>query len=92
MLDILIAELEKQGELTIEIKVTPKSQKTQLISSNTDQQGKINLKIKVRGVPEKGLVNEELINFLAKSFHIAKSNCQIISGMTSRNKIIHIHK
>ena len=92
MFDLLIKELQKKTTLTLNIKVTPKSQKTELISSIADQNGRINLKIKVRGVPEKGLVNEELINFLAKSFHIAKSNCQIISGMTSRNKIIHIHK
>jgi len=92
MLDLLIKELAEKWELTLNIKVTPKSQKTQLIISNIDLDGKINLKIKVRGIPEKGLVNEELINYLAKSFHIAKSNCQIISGMTSRNKIIHIHK
>ena len=92
MLNLLIKELSEKRELTLNIKVTPKSQKTQLIGLNINQDSKINLKIKVRGIPEKGLVNEELINFLAKSFHIAKSNCQIISGMTSRNKIIHIHK
>ena len=46
--------------------------------------------IKIRGVPEKGKVNENLIAFLAETLKIAKSQIEIVSGETSRLKRLEI--
>jgi uncharacterized protein (TIGR00251 family) len=44
------------------------------------------LAVRIKGVPEKGKVNEELIAFLAKELKIAKSQIEILKGHTSRYK------
>jgi uncharacterized protein (TIGR00251 family) len=48
------------------------------------------LRIRIRGVPEKGEVNKNLITFLAKELGIAKSKIKILSGHTSRLKRIEL--
>ncbi|MBX7066948.1 MAG: DUF167 domain-containing protein [Parachlamydiales bacterium] len=71
--------------MDIQIKVTPNSSKNEIMG----WEGEL-LRIRVRGVPEKGRVNEELIAFLAKEFGIAKSQITIHSGHTSRLKRLKI--
>lgn len=48
------------------------------------------LVIKIKGVPEKGKVNENLIEFLAKTLKISKSQIRIMAGETSRLKKLDI--
>ena len=48
------------------------------------------LKIKIKGTPVKGKVNENLISFLAEAFDIPKSQIKIISGLTSPRKKVEI--
>ncbi len=71
--------------IIIQIKVTPNASKNQLIGY---QEGV--LRVRIRGVPEKGRVNEELIEFLADILGIAKSQIEILSGHTSRLKRLKI--
>lgn len=40
--------------------------------------------------PERGKANVELINKLAKHFGVPPSHVRIISGLTSRNKVVEI--
>lgn len=88
----LLKDLETLATVTISAHITPKSQQNQLVDSNIDSTGKISLKLKIRGVPEKGLVNEELINFLSKLLNLPKSHIEITSGLTGRHKIIRLTK
>ena len=46
------------------------------------------MKVSVCSVPEKGKANKELVEFLAKTLKIAKSNFEIISGATDKHKKI----
>jgi len=85
-------ELEKWHKLAIEVIITPKSQANQLVSSEVSSTGQIRLKLKIRGIPEKGLVNEELIAFLAKILDLPKSHIEIIRGHTGRIKLIALTK
>ena len=48
------------------------------------------LKIKVAAPPVKGKANEALIAFLSKVLGISKGSLSIVSGHTSRNKVIAI--
>lgn len=92
MIDQLKTQLANGQAIKININVTPKSQSNKIISCEFDQQSnQYTLKIKVRGVPEKGQVNETLIEFLSKELDLAKSTIKIISGFSSRQKIITIH-
>jgi uncharacterized protein YggU (UPF0235/DUF167 family) len=44
----------------------------------------------VKAIPEKGKANEAVINLLAQYFKISKNNIKIISGLSSKNKIIEV--
>lgn len=67
------------------VKVTPHSAQNQILGWEEEV-----LKIKIKGVPEKGKVNEELIAFLAKTLKIAPSKIQFVSGHTARLKRLQI--
>ncbi|MEN9343320.1 MAG: hypothetical protein RLZZ453_107 [Chlamydiota bacterium] len=71
--------------MILEIKVTPQSSKNEVLRWEENH-----LVVKIQGAPEKGKVNENLINFLAKILGIAKSRIEIISGKTSRFKKLNI--
>lgn len=47
-------------------------------------------KMKVKSRPEKGKANKEVVERLAEYFRISKSQVSILSGHTSRKKIIEI--
>ncbi len=48
------------------------------------------LKVRIKAAPDKGKANDELIEFLAKSFKISKNQITILSGHSSRLKKIKI--
>lgn len=71
--------------MILEVKITPNAHKNEILR----WEGNL-LVIKIRGVPEKGKVNENLIEFLAKILEILKSQIKIVAGHTSRLKRIEI--
>lgn len=74
---------ERRQEIWLKIKVQPGAQKNEILDCHGGE-----LKIKVKGVPEKGKVNRELIKFLAKKLGTAQSKLSIIQGETNRHKKI----
>ncbi len=74
------------GKILIDLKIIPQSQKNQLV--DRDSQGR--LKVKINAAPERGKANAELLEYLAKTLHISKSQIAIIQGETSRQKRIEI--
>ncbi|MDD2907084.1 MAG: DUF167 domain-containing protein [Candidatus Gracilibacteria bacterium] len=70
----------------LKIKVLPNSPKTEFVGLMDDG----TLKMKSKGIPENGKVNLEIIKFLSKELKISKDNIKIISGGTSRIKLIKI--
>lgn len=71
----------------LDVKIIPKSSKNEIIGWENDL-----IKIKIKEIAEKGKANKELINFLSKTFNIAKSNIKIVKGDTSRIKRVEIKK
>lgn len=71
--------------MILEVKVTPNASKNEIVRWEENR-----LVIKIRGVPEKGKVNENLIDFLAETLGIAKSKIKIVAGRTSRLKKLDI--
>lgn len=49
------------------------------------------LKVYVTSVPENGKTNKYVIELLSKHYKIAKSRINILSGLTSKEKIIEIN-
>ena len=48
------------------------------------------LRVRLRAVAEKGRANRALIELLSSHFSVAKSQIEIVSGTTSRNKRIRL--
>ena len=70
----------------LQIKVIPKSQKTEFVERMEDD----TLKIRLKATPERGKANEELIRFLAKSLSCATDEIRIISGQTATKKLVRV--
>jgi len=71
--------------MILEVKITPNASKNEILRWEENR-----LVIKIQGVPEKGTVNKNLIDFLAKALKIAKSQIKIVAGRTSRLKKLNI--
>lgn len=71
--------------MILEVKITPNAARNEILRWEGTR-----LVIKIQGVPEKGKVNENLIEFFAKTLKIAKSQITIVAGKTSRLKKLDI--
>lgn len=76
--------------MKISIKVTPNAKHNEIVDDVTDMLGDRCLRVKVTQPPEDGKANKAAIELLAKYFKIRKSAISIVSGTTSRNKIVEI--
>ena len=72
----------KEGSLTIELKVIPKSSKNE-IAGVLDNGA---LKVKITAAPEKGKANAAICAFLAEQFGVRKTNVRVLRGETSSFK------
>lgn len=72
------------------IRLTPNGGRDAVDGAETNAAGETYLKARVTAVPEKGKANKALIELLAKRLGIAKSTLSVISGDTSRQKILRI--
>lgn len=71
--------------MIIEVKVSTKAKKTELIPLSNG-----NFKAKLTVIPEKGKANEQLIMLISEYFKVPKSQISIKSGKTSKNKLIEL--
>lgn len=72
------------------VKVTPKSSKDEVVGEEVDLFGNKILRIKTTKAPENGEANKAVIKILSKHFGVAKSGVNIVSGASSRTKMVEI--
>jgi uncharacterized protein (TIGR00251 family) len=75
----------KNGSLVLKIKAFPKSERNAIAGVRNGE-----LVVRVRAPAQKGQANKELVKFLAKSLDVTRSEIEILSGDTSRHKIIRL--
>ena len=68
------------------VKVVPRSSVTGVRGRMADG----TVKISLRAPPADGKANEELIRFLASEFSVPRSSVELLSGATSRRKLISV--
>jgi uncharacterized protein (TIGR00251 family) len=85
MLDLFDREIPK----TMNVRVTPKA-KSQRIKKEFLENGDKLYRIYVTAAPEDGKANKAVIELIAKELGLAKSKISIVSGHTSRDKVIKI--
>ncbi|MDI6734766.1 MAG: DUF167 domain-containing protein [bacterium] len=73
------------------IKVIPKSSKDEILIGEAGSPGNRLVKIKVTAAPTKGKANEAVIKLLSRELGLKKSQIAIVSGETSRIKIIELN-
>ena len=79
-------DVRKKGDaVTLEVRLSPRSSRDQ-ITGEID--GK--LQIKVKAPPVEGAANQALIAFLSNILKVPKSRISVISGHSSRNKVVAI--
>ena len=73
---------ETQNGLLIRIRIVPNSSKNEIILEDEF------IKIKITAQPIENKANKALVEFLSKTFKIAKSNIEIVKGDTSKEKTL----
>ena len=76
---------ETQNGLLIRIRIVPNSSKNEIILEDEF------IKIKITAQPIENKANKALIEYLSKTFKIAKSNIEIVKGDTSKEKTLLIN-
>ena len=76
---------EKDGAVTIKVKVQPRAPRTEIVGEHAGA-----IKLRVAAPPVDGKANEECRRFLAKLFKVSATSVEIISGDSSRDKVIRI--
>jgi uncharacterized protein len=91
--------VEKSGPLSAEgdatllaIRLTPKSGRDALEPAKTLSDGRCVLVARVRAIPENGEANRALLALVARSLGCPAGAVRLVSGATSRLKILRIEK
>ena len=74
-----------RNELILKIRVEPRSSKSGIAGPYGD-----GLKVKLTSPPVEGKANKELVEVLARAFGIKKSDVEIVSGKSSKNKVVRL--
>jgi uncharacterized protein (TIGR00251 family) len=82
----LIDLIETAGSLTFPVRVIPRASRSEVVGEHDGA-----LKVKIASPPVDGAANAELTKLFAKKFGVSKSDIQILSGETSKNKRIKIN-
>ncbi len=70
------------------VRLTPKSSANRIAGVEGCADGSANLKVTVTAAPEAGKANAALIKLLAKTWKLPKTSLSVVSGATSRRKVV----
>jgi len=73
--------------MRVSVKVQPKASKEEVIEGDDGS-----LKVYLKAVPTDGKANKALIEILARYYKVKKAAIQIVTGKTTRNKIVEIRQ
>ncbi|MDA8233395.1 MAG: DUF167 domain-containing protein [Clostridia bacterium] len=76
---------EYPSGVTFKVRVQPRAAKNQLAGVYEDA-----VKVRLTAPPVDGEANEALLEFLAKVLGVAKSQVELVSGHTGRNKVVRV--
>jgi len=74
------------ASVTLSVRIQPRASKNEVVRLENGS-----LKIRLTAPPVDGAANEALVKFLADRFSVAKSRVEIVSGHTSRDKIVRVN-
>jgi uncharacterized protein len=71
--------------ILLRLKVVPRASRTEIVGIQDGM-----LRIRLAAVPVDGAANEALIRFLADRIAVPRSAVRVVSGQTSRSKVVEI--
>jgi len=71
--------------VTLSIRIQPRASKNEVVAM-----GNGGIKIRLTAPPVDGAANEALVKFLSRFFSVSKSQVEIVSGHTGREKIVKV--
>lgn len=74
--------------VTLAVRLTPKSSRDAIEGIEAGADGRCHVKARVRALPADGAANEALTKLLAKWIGVPRRDVSILSGATSRGKIV----
>lgn len=86
MIDVLKKELQARGVVQFYVRARPSASCTKLQEMMDDG----SVKISIAAPAEQGRANVELCKFLAKEFGVDISRVTIVSGQTTRVKLVRV--
>ena len=76
----------QDDDLLLFVKIQPQASKDQLLDIIDNVNAADQIRIRISAAAVDGKANKQLQKFLADVFNVAKTNIQLLSGETSRNK------
>ncbi len=76
---------EREGAVRFAVRVQPRSSRTGIDGMRGDA-----VRVRVAAPPVDGAANEAVIEVLAESLGVPKRSIEIVSGATSRNKVVQV--
>lgn len=76
------------GGVLVSVRVAPKASANRIGSVEEHADGSAVLKVTVTAAPEAGKANAALIKLLAKAWKLPKTSLSVVSGATSRRKVV----
>lgn len=77
---------ERDGAVSFKVRVQPRASRTEIAGEHAGA-----LKLRISAPPVDGKANEECRRFLARRLKVAAGAVEIVSGESSREKIIRVH-
>ena len=77
---------EKDGAVTFRVRVQPRASRAEVAGEHAGA-----VKLRITAPPVEGKANEECRRYLAKMFRVSLSSVEIVSGDSSRDKLIRVH-
>ena len=72
--------------VTFAVRIVPRASRSEIVGEHEGA-----FRIRVAAPPVEGAANRELIRLLAKEFKFPQGSIEIVSGETSKNKVIRIN-
>ena len=81
----MVELIEKGGAVSFKVRVQPRAARTEIAGERGEA-----VKLRVAAPPVDGKANEECCRFLAKLLGVSASSVEIVSGDSSRDKVIRV--
>ena len=82
--------VECEDGIRLAVRVTPRARKSAIAGTITSPDGRPALSIRLAAPPVDGAANKALTVFLAGALGVSRSSVRIVSGETSRLKIVEV--